>query len=224
MGICVNVQCQGTPSKRNDSGGDKRTSPIQGDTSSPRNKDRVDEPVGDVPPDDYDEPDQTPLKLRPVRRPVRDDAAVAASRFQTPREIVQVAIKQGLSIRIDYEDASGHRTKRKLSPASLTGDMLVAYCHEKEAGRHFKVSRIQSAQLLRESVNRAHLRIALEAASEPPKTRSSYYSQRPGKFRPARPVSSGSYVSNATTPASDSGCLTWIAIIVGGLILLRVLG
>lgn len=164
------------------------------------------------------EKDRRPAPPRPARAA---HVPPSSSRPWSTREICQQAISDGVRIQVDYDDARGTRTRRKLSPASLSGDMLVAYCHMRNGGRHFKLSRMVHARILSERAEETHLHIAREAADEGARYRMPYFGRRS-----RTPTGSPTVHRSAPTKASSSsgsGCLVWIAIIIGGWMLLAML-
>ncbi len=53
-----------------------------------------------------------------------------------------------LALFIEYVDGEGQRTRRRVTVRQLIGqppDMVLAYCHERRAARHFRIDRIVEA-------------------------------------------------------------------------------
>jgi len=64
--------------------------------------------------------------------------------------LIEQAIKEAFDVEMDYYTRSrGEFTTRRITPQSLDGDMLYAYCHLRKEDRVFKVSRIQRLKKVR---------------------------------------------------------------------------
>ena len=64
--------------------------------------------------------------------------------------LIEQAIEKGFDVEMDYYTRGrGEFTTRRITPQSLEGDMLYAYCHLRKEDRVFKVSRIKSLKKVR---------------------------------------------------------------------------
>ena len=75
-----------------------------------------------------------------------------AARLFTPgislRELLQVAIEDGRRVRMAYRGGGRGPSEREVSPLRLTGQDLVAYCHQQAAPRTYRLERITALQVL----------------------------------------------------------------------------
>lgn len=78
---------------------------------------------------------------------VENDPAV-----QRTLQILGAAVPDGHSVEIDYEDRQGRASTRRVDPVHLIhdgrGSYLQAWCHDAQAERHFRISRIRRARPL----------------------------------------------------------------------------
>jgi len=59
------------------------------------------------------------------------------------RNIIENAIKQNKTLKIQYRSRYNRRTMRTIKPISVNGDFLKAYCHLRQDNRTFRISHIK---------------------------------------------------------------------------------
>jgi len=138
------------------------------------------------------------------------DSTKTASSHSGIVSLCNKAIQEGYRLRISYVDREGHQSRRKISLVEVSDNMLKAYCHQKLAGRNFRVTRIQHAELLDEKVQEADLE----------KVRDEEYANlQDCDYQQPSPSATSSRPSLPSS-SNKSGCLIWIIIIIGWWILI----
>lgn len=98
-------------------------------------------------------PGETRIGIESIRSRIRmtsDDRATLGAR---DRHALEQGVLEQRVVKLTYTDADGNRTKRSVDPVGFlhngTQWSLVAWCHMRNAGRLFRFSRIEKAQLLK---------------------------------------------------------------------------
>ena len=107
--------------------------------------------IAAVLPDDGEEALRASPLLAPSARRARSLAALP---------ILREALARRLKVEIDYEDAEGRATRRRLWPVVIgffdEAPMLAAWCELRGEFRHFRLDRIRAARLSEERVPARH--------------------------------------------------------------------
>jgi predicted DNA-binding transcriptional regulator YafY len=98
----------------------------------------------------------------PLRALAAEPTVAAAPRLDAPDGVpadsdlawLRAAIRQGRKVRIGYRDAAGRESERTVWPVVIgyvdSVRLLAAWCEDRGAFRHFRIDRIDAAQVLDE--------------------------------------------------------------------------
>lgn len=85
------------------------------------------------------------------RRRRRSGGSPADEGLGDSYQTVNMMVESGLSSEIDYVDRDGNETTREITPISISlgrRPILIAFCHDRQDERHFRLDRIREIRVL----------------------------------------------------------------------------
>lgn len=101
-------------------------------------------------------PDATRLGVEELRSRIRTEAGRHPPIKMRTRRTLEEAVKRSVVVNLDYTDAHGNHTTRSVEAVGFyNGDdgwYLIGWCRLRDAGRIFRLNRIQAARLTTRSI------------------------------------------------------------------------
>lgn len=96
-------------------------------------------------------PDATQVGVSRLRSRIRTSLTSETATGRRVRRTLERGVKDGRIVNLDYVDRHGRSTSRSVDPVGFldgsNGWALIGWCHDRSAGRLFRLDRITSARL-----------------------------------------------------------------------------